>query len=47
LASLFCGLIAFTLIGMNMLASVNCDPIQFVRQLLLACAGTATAVVMG
>jgi len=33
LASLFCGLIAFTLIGMNMLASVNYDPIQFVRQL--------------
>jgi photosynthetic reaction center M subunit len=28
-----CGLIAFTLIGMNMLASVNYDPIQFVRQL--------------
>ncbi|MFM8863692.1 MAG: photosynthetic reaction center subunit M, partial [Limnohabitans sp.] len=33
LASLICGLIAFTLIGMNMLASVNYDPIQFVRQL--------------
>ena len=33
LASLVCGLIAFTLIGMNMLASVNYDPIQFVRQL--------------
>jgi photosynthetic reaction center M subunit len=31
--SLFCGLIAFVLIGMNMLASVNFDPIQFVRQL--------------
>ena len=33
LASLILGLIAFTLIGMNMLASVNYDPIQFVRQL--------------
>jgi photosynthetic reaction center M subunit len=33
LISLVCGLIAFTLIGMNMLASVNYDPIQFVRQL--------------
>jgi len=33
LASLICGLIAFNIIGMNMLASVNYDPIQFVRQL--------------
>ena len=33
LASLICGLIAFTIIGMNMLASVNYDPVQFVRQL--------------
>ncbi len=33
LASLFCGLVAFTIIGMNMLASVNYDPIQMVRQL--------------
>ena len=33
IASLICGLIAFTIIGMNMLASVNYDPIQFVRQL--------------
>jgi photosynthetic reaction center M subunit len=28
-----CGLIAFTIIGMNMLASVHYDPVQFVRQL--------------
>ena len=34
LASLICGLIAFNIIGMNMLASVNYDPVQFVRQLL-------------
>ncbi len=33
LASLVCGLIAFTIIGMNMLDSVHYDPIQFVRQL--------------
>ena len=33
LASLFCGLIWFTIIGMNMLASVNWSPIQFVKQL--------------
>jgi photosynthetic reaction center M subunit len=33
LASLICGLIAFNIIGMNMLASVNYDPIQFARQL--------------
>ncbi|MFO0490243.1 MAG: photosynthetic reaction center subunit M, partial [Curvibacter sp.] len=33
LASLMCGLVAFVVIGMNMLASVNYDPIQFVRQL--------------
>lgn len=33
LASLMCGLIAFVTIGMNMLASVGYDPIQFVRQL--------------
>jgi len=33
LASLICGLIAFNIIGMNMLASVNYDPVQFVRQL--------------
>jgi photosynthetic reaction center M subunit len=33
LASLILGLFAFTLIGLNMLASVGWDPIQFVRQL--------------
>ncbi|NBX95879.1 MAG: photosynthetic reaction center subunit M, partial [Betaproteobacteria bacterium] len=33
LASLFCGLLWFTIIGMNMLASVNWNPIQFVKQL--------------
>ena len=33
LASLFCGLIWFTIIGMNMLASVNWSPIQLVKQL--------------
>ncbi|WP_430911943.1 photosynthetic reaction center subunit M [Methylobacterium sp. sgz302541] len=31
--SLTCGLIAFEIIGLNMLASVNWSPIQFVRQL--------------
>lgn len=31
--SLICGLIAFEIIGLNMLASVNWDPVQFVRQL--------------
>ncbi|MBM3389151.1 MAG: photosynthetic reaction center subunit M [Betaproteobacteria bacterium] len=33
LASLFCGLLWFTIIGMNMLASVDWSPIQFVKQL--------------
>ncbi|MGA1726401.1 MAG: photosynthetic reaction center subunit M, partial [Burkholderiaceae bacterium] len=33
LASLILGVFAFTLIGMNLLASVGWDPIQFVRQL--------------
>lgn len=33
IASLFMGLIAFEIIGLNMLASVNWDPIQFVRML--------------
>ena len=33
LASLFCGLLWFTIIGMNMLASVNWSPIQFIKQL--------------
>ena len=33
LASVVCGLIAFEIIGLNMLASVNWDFIQFVRQL--------------
>jgi len=32
-ASLICGLIAFEIIGLNMWASVNWDPVQFVRQL--------------
>ena len=31
--SLVCGFVAFEIIGLNMLASVNWDPIQFVRQL--------------
>ena len=33
LASLICGVLAFWIIGFNMLASVNWDPVQFVRQL--------------
>ncbi len=33
LASFMCGFIAIEIIGLNMLASVNWDPIQFVRQL--------------
>ncbi|MDP5053180.1 MAG: photosynthetic reaction center subunit M, partial [Congregibacter sp.] len=33
LASIVCGLIAFEIIGLNMWASVNWDPVQFVRQL--------------
>ncbi len=32
-ASLFCFIIAFTIVGWNMLIQVNYDPIQFVRQL--------------
>jgi photosynthetic reaction center M subunit len=32
-ASLICGLIAIEIIGLNMWASVNWDPIQFIRQL--------------
>ena len=32
-ASLICGFISIEIIGLNMLASVNWDPIQFVRQL--------------
>ncbi|MDW8445175.1 MAG: photosynthetic reaction center subunit M [Acetobacteraceae bacterium] len=32
LLSIVCGLIAIVIIGLNMLASVNWDPIQFVRQ---------------
>jgi photosynthetic reaction center M subunit len=32
-ASLVCGFIAIEIMGLNMLASVNWDPIQFVRQL--------------
>lgn len=33
LSSLICGFIAFEIIGINMLASVGWDPIEFVRQL--------------
>jgi photosynthetic reaction center M subunit len=33
IAALFCGFIAFEIIGLNMMASVNWDPIEFVRQL--------------
>ncbi len=33
LASLVCGLVAFEIIGLNMWASVNWDPVEFVRQL--------------
>ena len=33
LASLVCGMLAFNIIGLNMLASVHWDPVQFVRQL--------------
>lgn len=33
LASLICGFLAFEIVGLNMWASVNWDPIQFVRQL--------------
>ena len=33
MASLLCGFIAIEIIGLNMLASVNWDPVQFVRQL--------------
>ena len=32
-AALICGFVAFEIIGLNMWASVNWDPIQFVRQL--------------
>jgi photosynthetic reaction center M subunit len=33
LLSIACGIIAFEIIGLNMLASVNWDPVQFIRQL--------------
>jgi photosynthetic reaction center M subunit len=33
IASLFCGFIAIEIIGLNMAASVNWNPVQFVRQL--------------
>jgi photosynthetic reaction center M subunit len=33
LTSLICGLIAFEIIGLNMMAQVNWNPVQFVRQL--------------
>ena len=32
-ASLICGMLAFNIIGLNMLASVHYDPVQLVRQL--------------
>ncbi|MEL7302908.1 MAG: photosynthetic reaction center subunit M, partial [Pseudomonadota bacterium] len=32
IASLICGFIAIEIIGLNMMAQVNWDPIQFVRQ---------------
>ena len=32
-AAIFCGAICFFIIGLNMLASVNWNPVQFVRQL--------------
>jgi photosynthetic reaction center M subunit len=32
-ASLLCGIVAFEIIGLNMWASVNWDPVQFARQL--------------
>lgn len=32
-ASIICGLVAIEIIGLNMWASVNWDPVQFVRQL--------------
>lgn len=31
--SIFCGVIAIEIIGLNMLASVNWNPIQFIRKL--------------
>ena len=33
IASMLCGVLAFEIIGLNMWASVNWDPVQFVRQL--------------
>jgi photosynthetic reaction center M subunit len=33
IASIICGTLAFNIIGVNMLASVNWDPVQFIRQL--------------
>ena len=33
IAALVCGIVAFEIIGLNMWASVNWDPVQFVRQL--------------
>lgn len=41
LVSIICGLVAIEIIGLNMWASVNWDPVQFVRQLPRA--GTAGA----
>jgi len=31
--SIVCGFVAFEIIGLNMFASVNWDPVQFIRQL--------------
>jgi photosynthetic reaction center M subunit len=33
LASIICGVLAINIMGLNMLASVNWDPVQFIRQL--------------
>jgi hypothetical protein len=33
LASIICGTLAFNIIGLNMLASVNWNPIEFIKQL--------------
>ncbi|MFY8156967.1 MAG: photosynthetic reaction center subunit M, partial [Rhabdaerophilum sp.] len=33
LTSIFCGIVAIEIIGLNMWASVNWDPVQFVRKL--------------
>ena len=45
--SLICGFIAIEIIGLNMLASVNWDVIEFVRQLPWLVAGAAGATEYG